>query len=224
MNFMKADTKDLKMTKRIGNIDRNPNNAGTFNQEVMATLFAIDRQFDKMDFAAQGVEVKEFENCVFRSCQFPGVDLAGVSFVDCEFTDCDFSMAKLKNTAFKNVEFKNCKQLGLRFDECSPRLISFSFESCVLNFSSFYRLKIKGTRFRKCKLEAVDFVESDLTGSEFVDSDLTDATFENTVLEGVDFRTAHHYLIDPELNRVSKAKFSIGGLPGLLGKYNIGIE
>jgi hypothetical protein len=43
-------------------------------------------------------------------------------------------------------------------------------------------------------------------------------------LERTDFRTSYNYSIDPEINRISKAKFSINGVVGLLGKYNIEIE
>jgi hypothetical protein len=31
-------------------------------------------------------------------------------------------------------------------------------------------------------------------------------------------------MIDPVSNRISKAKFSLSGLPGLLGRYDIDIE
>jgi len=31
-------------------------------------------------------------------------------------------------------------------------------------------------------------------------------------------------LIDPEVNRIKKAKFSVSGVPGLLNKYDIEIE
>jgi hypothetical protein len=43
------------------------------------------------------------------------------------------------------------------------------------------------------------------------------------VLEKADLRTSFNYLIDPEVNKMRKAKFSIDGLPGLLGKYELEI-
>jgi len=70
----------------------------------------------------------------------------------------------------------------------------------------------------------VDFTECDLTGSIFENCDLTNATFDNTIIEKVDFRTAFNYSINPELNRIKKAKFSIQGISGLLSKYDIDIE
>jgi uncharacterized protein YjbI with pentapeptide repeats len=133
-------------------------------------------------------------------------------------------MAVLQNTSFKDAKFKNCKQLGLRFDQCNKLLFSVSFELCVLNFASFYRLKLKNTIFKECKLEEVEFIEADLTKASFHNCDLNRATFENTVLEGADLRTAYNFSVDPEINRMSKARFSVVGVAGLLDKYKIVIE
>ena len=54
--------------------------------------------------------------------------------------------------------------------------------------------------------------------------DLADAVFERTVLEKADLRGAINYSIDPAVNRVKKARFSLEGVRGLLGKYDILIE
>jgi hypothetical protein len=43
-------------------------------------------------------------------------------------------------------------------------------------------------------------------------------------LEKADFRSAFNFSIDPEMNRMKKAKFSRTGVFGLLHKYNIEIE
>ena len=138
--------------------------------------------------------------------------------------ECDFSMARLRGSSFRDVKFISCKLLGLRFDECNPLLLSFSFQGCVLNFSSFYKLKLKGTFFKACKLEEVDFVETDLTNARFEQCDLTRASFENTVFVGADLRTASNYSINPEKNKIKKAKFSMPGVIGLLDQYDIVID
>jgi fluoroquinolone resistance protein len=70
----------------------------------------------------------------------------------------------------------------------------------------------------------VDFTNSDLTGLVFENCNLFGAIFENTILEKVDFRTSFNYSINPEINRIKKAKFSMVGIVGLLDKYNILIE
>jgi hypothetical protein len=43
-------------------------------------------------------------------------------------------------------------------------------------------------------------------------------------MEKADLRTSYNYSLDPEINRITKAKFSILGISGLLEKYNITIE
>jgi hypothetical protein len=53
---------------------------------------------------------------------------------------------------------------------------------------------------------------------------MANATFENTILEKADLRTSYNYLIDPEINRIKKAKFSKEGIVGLLHRYDIEIE
>jgi uncharacterized protein YjbI with pentapeptide repeats len=72
-------------------------------------------------------------------------------------------------------------------------------------------------------LQEVDFSEADLNSSIFDNCDLMRATFENTILEKVDLRTSYNYSLDPELNRIRKAKFSMSGIVGLLNKYDIEI-
>jgi fluoroquinolone resistance protein len=53
---------------------------------------------------------------------------------------------------------------------------------------------------------------------------ISPATFDNTIIEKADFRGSLNYSIDPENNRVKKAKFSLSGVDGLLGKYDIEID
>jgi hypothetical protein len=48
--------------------------------------------------------------------------------------------------------------------------------------------------------------------------------FKNTNLESVDFRTSFSYSIDPDLNRIEKAKFSLSRITALLDKLDIEIE
>lgn len=114
--------------------------------------------------------------------------------------------------------------LGLRFDDCSDFGLSFSFEGCTLNHSSFYKTKIKKTIFKNSQLQECDFSEADLTQAVFTNCDLKNAHFESTVLEKADLRTAYNYSINPELNKIKKAKFSASGIAGLLDKYDIEID
>jgi uncharacterized protein YjbI with pentapeptide repeats len=80
---------------------------------------------------------------------------------------------------------------------------------------------MKKTIFIDCSIQEADFTDADLTGSLLQNCNLYKAKFENTNLEKADLRSAYNFAIDPELNRIKKAKFSVDGLHGLLGKYDL---
>jgi uncharacterized protein YjbI with pentapeptide repeats len=103
-------------------------------------------------------------------------------------------------------------------------LLSFSFDTCTLDFASFYKKKIKKTLFKNCSVKEVDFNETDLTESKFVECDLTLSVFQQSILEKVDFRKAYHFGIDLEVNKVKGARFASTGLAGLLLKHPIVID
>jgi uncharacterized protein YjbI with pentapeptide repeats len=190
----------------------------------MEPIFVADQTYRGVDFKENPLPKGEYENCSFAGCDFSNVNLAGLNFIGCKFTGCNLSLAALTKTAFQRVQFKDCKMLGLRFEACNPFGLSSGFENCGLNHSSFYRLKVKQTVFKNCQLQETDFTEADLTGAVFDHCDLARATFARTVLEKADFRTAYHYSLDPEANRIRKARFSLPQVVGLLGKYDIQIE
>jgi uncharacterized protein YjbI with pentapeptide repeats len=112
---------------------------------------------------------------------------------------------------------------GLRFEACNPFLFEVSFDTCVLNLSSFYQIKGKKTHFAGCTMHEVDFTESDFTEAIFDDCDLAGALFDQTNLCKADFRSALHYRIHPSQNQIKKAKFSQDGLTGLLLGFDITI-
>ncbi|MCW3806224.1 pentapeptide repeat-containing protein [Plebeiibacterium marinum] len=166
----------------------------------------------------------EYNDCVFKNCDLSGSVLIGSVFEECEFINCNLSNVRITDVAFRDVSFVNCKLLGIQFSECNTFNISLSFKECILDFASFYRLKIKATSFINCRLSQVDFVEANLTKSSFVNCDLAGAVFERTNLQEVDFRTAVNVVLDPELNQLKKAKFSQNNISGLLVKYGIKID
>lgn len=178
---------------------------------------------EKTDFSLERLQGTDYENCRFLNCNFEGLDLSGLNFSECVFVGCNLSNAKLIKTALQDVTFRNCKMLGLHFDDCNAFLFAVSFENCQLNFSVFYNVKLLKTKIARSELVEVDFTGADLTGSIFDNCNLLGAVFEDSNLTNVDFRTAYNYTFDPEKNRIKKAKFSLSGIPGLLGKYDISI-
>jgi uncharacterized protein YjbI with pentapeptide repeats len=157
-------------------------------------------------------------------CDLSNSDLSAYIFTECKFIACNLSMAKVVKTAFRDTVFRDCKLLGVHFHTSNEFLFSVTFENCTLNLCAFYNMKLKKMKFSGCTLQEVDFTGADLSSAVFADCDLSRTTFENTNLEKADFRTAVNYSIDPELNRLKKARFSIQGLPGLLDKYDLDVE
>lgn len=102
-----------------------------------------DINFKHQKFDKERLPAGEYENCSFSHCVFSKANLSNHRFSACSFNNCDISMAELKSTVIRDVNFKDCKMLGLRFDECSSFIITMNFENCTLNFSSFFKLKLK---------------------------------------------------------------------------------
>ncbi len=186
----------------------------------MQNNYIEDQSFTRIDRLSKG----EYENCSFNNCNFAEMDLSEYIFTNCSFNNTNLSMAKLNKTAFRDVKFKDCKMLGLRIENCNEFGLSFSFNACQLNHSSFFKSKIKKTLFKNSDLLETDFTEADLTAAIFENCDLNKTIFDQTILEKADFRTSFNYSIDPESNLIKKAKFSISGILGLLDKYDIEVE
>jgi uncharacterized protein YjbI with pentapeptide repeats len=165
-----------------------------------------------------------FEGCSFTGCNFSEADLSEMIFMDCVMDTCNLSLAKLQGTGFQNVELKDCKLSGLNFGECNNFSFSANFSNCILDYTVWYKLRIKGTKFIGCSLSGADFTEADLTNAVFRNCNLNRAAFSRTLLKGADFRSAYNFTIDPETNSLAKARFSALSLSGLLTKYNLIIE
>ncbi len=181
-------------------------------------------KFENKDFSEQELFERECVKCTFINCNFSKSNLRSSDFMDCVFTGCDFSLAVLNNTGLKNITFRACKLMGVNFSACNSFLFSVTFFDCVLDYSSFFQKKMKKAVFTSCSIKEADFQETDLSMAVFSNCDLQNATFDRTILEKADFRTAINYALDPELNKIKKAKFSYHGIAGLLSKYDIEIE
>ena len=191
---------------------------------MMERNYFEDLVFEKEDFTEKTLGRVEYDNCTFNGCNFSGSDLSHITFTECTFTGCNLSTVKLTNTGLRDIYFKDCKILGLHFEDCSDFLFAVNFDTCILNLSSFFKQKLKKIFFKNCSLHEVDFTEADLSDSIFENCDLSGAKFEKTTLEKADLRSSFNYSIDPEINKIKKAKFSIYGIAGLLDKYDIEIQ
>ena len=185
----------------------------------------VDKVFTNQNYSGTKLVAREYDSCTFANCNFSDADISTVIFLECKFVDCNFTKVVMKQTAFRDeCVFERCKLLGANFTGCDTFIFSAMFIGCILDYASFYGLEIKNTQFINCRLTGVDFTEATITGSLFDNCDLANATFERTIAEKVDFRTALNFDIDPEKNKIKKAKFSKDNLIGLLRKYNLVIE
>ncbi len=189
----------------------------------MDTYFE-NKEYKNIDVSKTKIKRGQYDRCRFINCNFEDMHISNFEFVEVEFIECNFSNAFIKNTAFKEVYFTQCKLIGLKFHECDPFLLQFSFNKCQLNFSSFFQLKIPSTQFINCNLQEVDFTETILTKSVFDHCDLRGAIFDASNLEKSDFRTAFNYSINPENNKLKGGMYRKENIAGLLNKYKIIIE
>jgi len=182
-----------------------------------------NKTFEKLVYSGKKVSGREFQSCIFQKCDFTESAFSHSKFLDCTFENCNLSMMKLPGSTLNNAVFKDCKVLGVNFSECLDFLFSVSFISCLIDYSSFAGKKMLKTSFIKSSLKEVSFSQTNLSGSVFEQADLNGAVFNRTNLSSASFVSAFGFAIDPELNIVKNASFSVHGLPGLLTKYAIKI-
>lgn len=166
----------------------------------------------------------EFEAYRFVNCDFSGANFSGLRFTDCLFERCNLSSVSLANAAMQNVAFDECKLLGLQFTACRDMLFGVHFDQCQLRYASFAGRKMPGTRFVGCNLDDADLVDADLTAAVFQDCSLAGTVFQNTRLAEADFTTATGFIIDPDTNPLTGARFTLNGLLGVVAKFGLVVE
>ncbi len=190
----------------------------------MERAYFEDEVFDNKQHESFMLASGEYEQCTFNNLDLAGSDLSGSRFINCTFNACNLGNAGINKTALIDVAFNGCKLVGLHFDTCNDFLFTPRFEHCILDYASFHKLMLKKAVFSHCSMLEVDFEDADLSGLVLDNCNLAGAVFVNTSLEKTDFTTAYNYSIDPEKNKIKKARFSVNGITGLLDKYDIVIE
>jgi uncharacterized protein YjbI with pentapeptide repeats len=187
----------------------------------MSANYVIDTYVNDKVYDVQEIMYKDFERCTFTNCDFTQADFLGVAFTDCIFTECNFAEAKINYVSLRDASFTKCNFSAVNFTMVDALLFSVEFKDCILDYVKFYTLKLKGTIFTNCSITAADFMSSDLTDVVFDNCNLHKSVFSETIANKADFTTSYNFSIDPEKNKLRKAKFSYAGLKGLLDKYDL---
>ncbi|MFD2933254.1 pentapeptide repeat-containing protein [Spirosoma flavum] len=176
--------------------------------------------FDQLDKAAN----QEFELCTFKKLDLSRIAITDSNFINCRFEDCNLTRAELRNTKLYDVSFVNCRLAHVDFGSCNAFGFHVNFQECQLDYTVFLNRKLKKAHFTDCSLKEAHFLKCDLTGTVFDQCNLELARFEGNNLTQVDFSSSYNLEINPDDNKVKKARFSLQNLPGLLVKYDLVIS
>lgn len=187
------------------------------------------QKFSKLVERGQRFSSIEFEGCVFDGCVFAQCTFYRCSFSGCRFDDCDLSVLQVPNCRFVEASFKASKLIGIDWtkagDQTESKLpLTIAFNDCVLNFSSFFGLQLKGVALTRCTARDVDFADADLSEADCRGTDFTESKFLHTNLTKADLREATGYAINPTANTIKKAKFSLPEALTLLAGFDIVVE
>jgi fluoroquinolone resistance protein len=181
--------------------------------------------FDSLDAAGESLTEITFENCIFQQCNFSDAQFYKCKFVDCVFTASNLSNIKVDYSKFFDSSFKESKLVGVdwskadwpRFNFTSP----ISFNECIINDSSFFRLCLNELVLEHCKAQDVDFRSGTFTKAKFSFTDFTNSLFMKTNLREADFSEAENYDINIFNNDIKAARFSRHEAVRLLNSVDI---
>jgi fluoroquinolone resistance protein len=190
-----------------------------------------EQVFNHVEDSGSLIEQSDFLSCRFQRCDLGQAQLKSCTFRECLFEDCGLEMMRVENCVFKNTQFERSKMLGIDWTlaswgrrEIAQLIKTINFKDCVLNYSSFMGLNLNGIQFLNCSLLEVDFSEASLLKADFSGSDLQRAIFRATDLREADFRKARNYSISPQLNNITRARFSLPEAMALLYAMDVRLE
>ena len=167
---------------------------------------------------------KSFYECTFLNCDFSGTDLSGSLLSDCKFKNCNFSLVVLIESKLQEVSFEDCKIMGADFTQISKLMINMGFRNSQINDCNFSSLDLQNTKYINCRITQSDFFETNLREADFTGSDLENSIFEQTDLRDADFKLAKNYRINPMINKIKGAEFSMPEAVRLLDSFEIKIS
>lgn len=185
-----------------------------------------DQSFERLKLEHIGLDSAIFLDCRFTGCSFVEAVLHACRFQRCSFIDCDLSLVDISGSQFASVVFEDSKLVGIDWTRAHrPEHMlgqPLQFTRCMLNHGTFIGLDMKGTQIVDCLAHEVDFRESNLSQAVFSGTDLQGSLFADSDLRAADLRSARNYLINPAINKLSGARFSLPEALALL--YALDIE
>jgi fluoroquinolone resistance protein len=184
-----------------------------------------DQTFSNVECQRQEIRDKEFFHCTFVQGSFQETAFTRCRFSDCTFQGCDLSLIKVTDCGFTNTRFQDSQLIGVNWTEAAWSRTGFlnpiGFVRCAISYGTFMGLALKKLTLRGCVARDVDFSEANLTQADCTGTDFVDSRFWHTNLSKADFTGAINYAIDPTLNVVKKAKFSLPEAMSLLYSLDI---
>lgn len=183
----------------------------------------LHQRFHKIDFSEQVYQDIEFYQCHFRDCTLRNTTFWDCRFENCTFEGCDLSNATLEGSSFSEVAFSHSKVIGIQWQK-SGLSFRVSYQSCIMNYGSFFKRNLKQIKILDCQAKEVDFAECNLQKSDFTGTNLEKARFLQSDLREADFSGAQNYSIDLQQNKVKKAVFALPEALSLFQNFGIKIK
>lgn len=185
-----------------------------------------DELFRGLELPNVEISETEFHQCAFRECSLAEAVFRNCRFVECRFHGCDLSLMEVPASAFIRVGFEDCTVVGVNWAKADWSALNMGktldFHQSGLNHSTFLSVPLKQSSLVDCAARNVDFREADLAMADLSGTDLSEALFQGTNLRQADLSRARNYAINPGLNTISGAKFSLPEAMSLL--YSMDIE
>jgi len=186
----------------------------------------FQKKFSKLNYQEKVVKDVEFEECQFDECNFLKASFENCNFINCIFKNSDLSLIKLINSSFDEIKFEDCKLIGVDWTKIKQKILPtiIQFDSCKIDLSSFFGLKLENFTLTNSSAKEVDFREATLLEANFNNTDLEETLFHQTNLRKTNFIGASHYQINFNNNKIEKATFSIPEVLNLLKPLKIKIK
>lgn len=181
-----------------------------------------NKTYKELDFRVIELE-EEYYHCTFEHCDFTEILFQKTNFEECRFVACNLSLCKSNGTSWNKVSFEQCKLTGANFCHANKFTFSAKFSECLMQYVSFQGLNLQGFSYSKCQLTEADFSTCNLKKAVFDNCNLDRTIISHCNLEEADFSTAFNFIINPNDNRMKKAKFSLQNLPGLVAVFDVKI-